>query len=37
MSQTHNGLVAQWSEHMVQFWVVQGLIPCEVILFVLLC
>ena len=31
-SETHNGLVAQWLELLVQFWVVQGLIPCEVIL-----
>jgi hypothetical protein len=29
MSWTHNGLVAQWLEHMVQFRVVRGLIPCE--------
>ena len=31
-SDTHNGLVAQWLELLVQFRVVWGLIPCEVIL-----
>ena len=31
-SDTHNGLVAQWLELLVQFRVVQGSIPCEVIL-----
>ena len=30
-SDTHNGL-AQWLELLVQFWVVWGSIPCEVIL-----
>ena len=31
-SETHNGLVAQWLELLVQFQVVWGSIPCEVIL-----
>ena len=31
-SETHNGLVAQWLELLVQFRVVRGSIPCEVIL-----
>ena len=31
-SDTHNGLVAQWLELLVQFRVVWGSIPCEVIL-----
>ena len=31
-SETHNGLVAQWLELLVQFRVVWGSIPCEVIL-----
>ena len=31
-SETHNSLVAQWLELLVQFQVVWGLIPCEVIL-----
>ena len=31
-SETHNSLVAQWLELLVQFWVVPGSIPCEVIL-----
>ena len=28
MHRTHNGLVAQWLERMVQFQVVWGSIPC---------
>ena len=31
-SEAHNGLVAQWLELLVQFRVVRGSIPCEVIL-----
>ena len=30
-SDTHNSLVAQWLELLVQFQVVRGSIPCEVI------
>ena len=32
VSPDNNGLVAQWLELLVQFQVVQGSIPCEVIL-----
>ena len=31
VSPDNNSLVSQWLEPLVQFWVVHGLIPCEVI------